>query len=237
MANDRPVLELRVRDPGELRAWWLDGYAAGALFVPGGADLPAGTEVLVRVVIERAEGRDLQGSTNVVGTVVFRRLAAGSVAPPGTAHLPLRPGVGVAFDPSMRARVVHLERLARGAANEARASSRYAVEVPGHVALREGEHPHRALLDEIGTRGARVSVPSGAIATASTRVVVAIHDRELGVSTALAGRVAWTDRSASNVFGITLELATREDRAAWARVVTRARESMERRRVGVDRLG
>ncbi len=238
MPGGSPVLELRVREPADLRAWWLDGYAAGGLFVPGTIELSAGSTVVVRVVIERSggDGRATAGSTNVLGTVVFRRHAAGSAAPPGAAHLPLRPGVGVAFEPSVRARVVHLERLSRGAINEARASARYAVELPAHVALRDGEQPSRAVLDEIGARGARVTVPSGAIAVVSSRVVIAIHDPDVGVSRALGGRVAWTDRAASNVFGVALELETREDRAAWARVVTRAREAMERRRVSLDRL-
>lgn len=222
---DSTFLELRVADAASLHDWWLSGLPHGGIFVPGDFELFAGAPVLLCVVID---GQPV-GSTLIQGTVIQRRTSLGASAPPPAMRKEnlLRPGIGVAFDEGTEARVAYLLERSKGHARESRNGLRWPLGIPAHVVLREGARPARVSLEDVGTRGARISLPQGDPPERLSGATLAIRSTELDVTSAFLGTVAWVaDRS----LGLTFALDTKEDRARWARLVTRAREGFERKR-------
>jgi Tfp pilus assembly protein PilZ len=228
---DSTFIELRVADAAALQAWWLDGLPHGGIFVPGDFELFAGAPVLLCVVIE---GQPV-GSTLVAGTVIQRRTSLGASAPPPAMRREnlLRPGLGIAFDEGTEARVAYLVERSRALAKESRSGLRWPLGIPAHVVLRDGGRPVRISLEDVGTRGARISLPPGISPERQASATLAIRSNELEVTSAFLGAVAWVSPHA---VGLTLALETKEDRARWARLVTRAREGFDRRRAATVRL-
>jgi Tfp pilus assembly protein PilZ len=226
---DPSAIEIRVRDAEELRSAWLDGFEHGGIFVPGAFNLAAGLPVRVRITTERPAA-----TTVVDGTIVWRRLVQRENASPAA----LRAGIGIAFAPSMRARVAFLDRLSRGAAADGRAAVRYPADLRGELLVRNGERPSPALLVDVAVRGARVILSESANVTPESAVELRIALPRSGesVRSGLVGRVAWWHRDAKTVLGVRLELATAEERLHWAKVVTRAREVFEERPIKVQKL-
>ncbi|MGZ3421168.1 MAG: hypothetical protein ACXVEF_24530 [Polyangiales bacterium] len=224
-------VELRVADPTALQAWWLEGLPHGGMFVPGDLDLFAGAAVRLCIVIE---GNPV-GSTLIEGTVVHRRTSAGASAPPPALRRAslLQPGVGIAFDEGTLRRSTYLIERSRGFAKESRNGLRWPVGIGAHVVLRDGQRPARVSLEDVGTRGARISLPPGVVPDRESQATLAIRSTELEVTSAFLGVIAWTNERS---LGMTLALETKEERARWARLVTRAREAFERRRAAAIRL-
>ena len=237
------AIELRVRTAEDLRTWWLDGFPDGGLFVPGPSGLPAGSQVDVRIFTELPT----TGSTVLSGIVAWRRLSAGSILsanPPESigqgsrgSH-ELRPGIGIAFDASMRNRLLFLDRLGRGTAHDGRAGVRYPARLVGELAVRGGERALSIEVDDVGPRGARVLLSGDGFIGAGTPVRLWLAADSSGASSfaALAGNVAWVGRGAEGPLGVRLELENKEDRLHWARVFNGCRAGFERRYVAVDRL-
>jgi len=222
------TIEIRLRSAEDVRAWWLDGFADGGVFVPGVFTMPAGSPILVRLLTELPAG----ACTVLTGTVIWRRLPTRGDGP----EL-LRPGIGVAFDPTMRNRVLFLDRLGRGTASDSRGGARYPTRLASEVAVREAERAQPAEVLDVGPRGARVITPRASFVEAGSTVRLWVAPEQSGESTfaPLTGRVAWLDRSDAETFGVRLDLATKEERLHWAKVVTRARETLERAAHLVDR--
>lgn len=220
---ETPTLELTVQRAEDLRAWWLDGFSDGGLFVPGVFPVAAGAQVNVRVVHEEPT----TSCTLLSGTVVWRRY------PPREGSHPiasLRPGVGVAFNPSMRKRVLFLERLSRGTASEGRRGLRYPASLPGELVVREGERGLEVRVEDVSPHGARVTVSDSSLLTRGARVRLWVAHAPSGESSfaALEGETAWVQPGTQGQAGIRLHLATANERLHWARVVTRAREALGR---------
>jgi hypothetical protein len=228
---DSTFFELRVADAASLQEWWLGGLPHGGIFVPGDFELFAGAPVLLCVVID---GQPV-GSTLIQGTVIQRRTSLGASAPPPAMRREnlLRPGIGVAFDEGTEARVAYLLERSKGHARESRSALRWPLSIPAHVVLREGARPARVSLEDVGTRGARITLPQGMAPERQARATLAIRSAELDVTSAFLGAVSWVSATA---LGLTCALDTKEDRARWARLVTRAREAFERRRAATIRL-
>lgn len=235
---DVSAIELRVKTAEDLRAWWLDGFPDGGLFVPGPVNLAAGSKIVIRIVIE---GMSTTG-TVLTGTVAWRRLTAGSVHAANRPESPgshaLRAGIGVAFDASMRGRLLFLDRLGRGAAVNARGGYRYPASLVGELAVRGGERAISIRVDDVGPHGARVRLSEEGCVGPTTPVRLWLAADTSGASSfaALAGNVAWVGHDAEGPLGIRLELGNKEDRLHWARVFNRCRAEFERRFVVVDRL-
>jgi hypothetical protein len=223
------TIEIRLRRAEDIRAWWLDGFADGGVFVPGLFALSAGTPVLVRLLTELP----VVGSTVLSGMVIWRRLPTRNET-----AATLRPGIGIAFEPSMRSRVIFLDRLGRGAASDSRGGVRYPTLIASEIAVRESERAQPAEVLDVGPRGARILMPRTSFVEAGSAVRVWIAPAQSGESSfaPLSGRVAWLDRSKAETFGVRLDLANKDDRLHWAKVVTRAREAIERDSHRVDRL-
>ncbi len=229
---DASTIEIRFRRAEDLRAWWLDGFEEGGLFVPGTFALSAGTPVLLRIFTELPT----PSTTLLTGTVIWRRLPP-RLETPGA----LRAGVGIAFDASMRHRVLFLDRLGRGAAHDGRTALRYPTRLASEVGLREGERAQPGEILDVSPHGARVHLIRSGLADVvanggTVKLWVAPPVSGEASFSPLAGRVAWLDRSSGDKFGLRLELATKDDRLHWAKVVTRCREAVERERQLVDRL-
>lgn len=240
---DVSAIELRVRHAEDLRAWWLDGVADGGLFIPHVVTVAAGTPIVVRILTERPH----PGSTVLRGTVIWRRLSAGavgSVDPKMSGAFPLRPGLGIQFDPSMRSRLLFLDRLERGAAADGRSGLRYPASLVGELGVRGDERALEVSVEDVGPRGARIRAPNpslfaGAAGGGTVRLWLASGTSGTSSFASLAGRVAWVDKALGQTAGVRLELGTKEDRLHWARVFSRCREDFERRFISVEapRLG
>lgn len=239
------AIEIRVQEAGELRAAWLDGFDAqggggawsGGLFVPGTFSIAAGSPVRVRIDIERAAT-----TTILDGVVIWRRLPPREQAV-GVSSITLRPGLGIAFSPAMRTRVLYLERLGRGSAHEARTAARYPTELRGELVVRSGERPLRARVVDVAVRGAKIVLGEQSFVAAGSTVElrVAMPKSTEIVRAPLVGRVAWIDGAPQNEgvggsLGVRLDLATTDERLHWAKIVTRAREAFEEHPIKVGRL-
>ena len=159
-----------------------------------------------------------------------------------TSSITLRAGIGISFTPEMASRVLFLDRLARGAANESRSSARYPTNLLGEVEARETERPVEARVLDVAVHGARVSVARGAFVDAGSAVSMRIAMPRSGevARSPLRGRVAWVSPAAregvsSRTIGVRLELATSDERLIWAKIVTRAREELEASPIRVER--
>ena len=233
------AIELRVKSAEDLQAWWLDGFPDGGLFVPGPVALPAGSRVLVRIFTEHPTS----ATTVLSGTVAWRRLSAGAIhaanrPESSRASQELRAGIGIAFDPAMRGRLLFLDRLGRGATHDGRAGVRYPASMVGELAVRGGERAVSVQVDDVGPRGARLRLADGAVVSGTTPVRLWLAADVSGASSfaPLAGNVAWVGRHAEGPLGVRLDLGNKEDRLHWARVFNRCRAEFERRFVAVDRL-
>ena len=228
------AIEIRVRHAEDLRGWWLDGFQDGGIFIPGAVSLPAGTPVSVRIVTELP----VAGSTVLSGTIIWRRLPqrGGAAAPNGVT--PLRAGAGIAFDASMRSRLLFLDRLERGAAHEGRSAIRYPASLGGELVVLDGDRALPVRVEDVGVRGARVHLTEGSFLAPSVPVRLWLAAGESGASSfaPLAGHVAWLNRGESERLGVKLELGNKEDRLHWARVVNRCREDFERRFIAIERM-
>jgi hypothetical protein len=239
VGSDVSAIELRVRTAEDLQGWWLDGFPDGGLFVPGTIALPAGSRVVLRISTEHPSA----GSTVLMGTVAWRRLSAGAVLaanrPPAAESGPvLRPGLGIAFDPAMRSRLLFLDRVGRGAAQDGRAGLRYPAALVGELAVRGGERAISVAVDDVGPRGVRIRLAGDGFVRAGTPIRLWLAEGTSGASSfaALAGHVAWVGRGTEGPLGIRLELGSKEDRLHWARVFHRCRAEFERRFVAEARL-
>lgn len=221
------TIELKLGGPEELRDLWLDNLSDGGLFVPGVFPVSAGTNVLVRVVVDKVTSDGHAATTVLGGTVVWRRL------PPrdAQAHAALRPGIGVAFHPEARPRALFLERLSRGVTTEGRGAVRYPARLPGEVRILAEEKPLSTHLVDVGVRGARVEVLQPAYCEPGQRVEITValpRSGEINLSP-LVGHVAWrsVSRDGKTSLGVRLDLESKEERLHWAKIVTRAREALE----------
>jgi hypothetical protein len=234
MAGDVTAIELRVQHPEDLRNYFLDGLLNGGLFVPGIFALPAGSPVVVHVFHELPT----PGSTILTGIIVWRRMMAGAqgAASSTSGTFPLRPGVGVEFDPAMRTRLLFLDRLERGTTRDGRTGVRYPAQLRGELSLRGDERALEVAVDDVGPRGVRVLLPATSVLSSAAAVRLWLTSPESGASSfaALAGHVAWVDKAHGDRAGLHLELGSREDRLHWARVFNRCREDFEGRFVRVD---
>jgi len=215
-------IEIRVGSPDELRGLWLDGMPFGGIFVPGAVSLSAGMPVFVHVVME---GPAL-ASVTLTATVAWRRHPVReSIAP----HVTLRPGVGIAFDAEMRDRVLFLDRLARGDAEEKRQGIRYPATLHGELVLLDGERAIDTRVEDVGPRGARISlkIEADLVPGSPVRLWVAHAYSGENAFVPLAARIAWSDPDRPKLAGISLDLMTKEERLIWARIVTRARSMLE----------
>lgn len=231
---DVNAIELRVPTVQHLRALWLEGLPDGGVFVPGLVSVPAAAPVIVRIAIEAPRAVTMF----VRGTVTWRRLQAGASGPEKPASgLLLRSGTGIAFDATERPRLLFLERLERGAANEGRASSRYPSELPGELMVRDGERAVPIRVQDVGTHGARVWLPAKAYVDKSTPVRLWLSSNTSGASSfaPLVGQVSWVDRVRGDTLGVQLALGTKEDRLHWARVFRHCQHDFERLFVTAER--
>lgn len=227
------TVEIRLRDADELRMAWLDGLQEGGVFVPGAFAIGAGAPVILRVMIEKP----VATTTVLMGSVVWRRLPQREPAF-GSSSITLRAGIGVAFAPSMRGRALFLERIARGAASEDRGAIRYPTDLAGEVSARTSEKAFSARMLDVSVRGARLHLAAPAFLEAGGAIEIRIAHAVSGeLSRApLTGRVAWLDRPTGQHVGVRLDLSSTEERLIWAKIVTRARESLEEQPIRVDRL-
>ena len=231
------TIEISLDHAAELRDAWLDGFQNGGMFIPGSFAIAAGAAVLVRVHVERPT----PATTLLVGTVVWRRLPQKDPVV-GASSISLRAGIGISFTPAMQNRVLFLDRLARGTVNESRAAARYPTELPGEVTARHSERPVEARVLDVAVRGARVSLPCSVVVEAGSAIEMRIAMPRSGeISRApLRGRVAWVspaspEGASSRALGVRLDLATTEERLVWAKIITRARESLESHPIRADR--
>ena len=226
------TIELHLRDPEGLRDLWLDDVPDGGVFVPGVFPVSAGTDVLVRVCVDNVAGAT--ATTLLTATVMWRRLPprVGSHAPAS-----LRPGVGVAFHPDMRARAVFLERLSHGATAEGRSAVRYPARLPGELRTTSGaafgveDRPLSTTVLDVGVRGARIEVKNPAFWEPGQRVELAVvlpRSGEVNLSP-LVGHITWrsVSREGRTSLGVRLDLESKEERLHWAKIVTRVREALE----------
>jgi Tfp pilus assembly protein PilZ len=235
------TIEIRVRDAGELRVAWLDGLSDGGVFLPGNFSVGAGTPVLLRVVVERPTPT----TTLLIGSVVWRRLPQREPVM-GQSSITLRAGIGISLAPSMRARALFLDRLARGSAGEARGALRYPTDLPGELTVRTDERATAARVLDVSVRGARVSLSSQAFVQAGSAIEARIAVATSGefARMPLRGRVAWIgersdaaiNRNSSQQVGVRLDLSTTDERLIWAKIVTRAREALEEQPIRVEKL-
>ncbi|MGZ3420342.1 MAG: hypothetical protein ACXVEE_20875 [Polyangiales bacterium] len=226
---DPSAIEIRVRDAEELRSVWLDGFEQGGIFIPGAFNLAAGLPVRIRITTERPAA-----TTVLDGTVVWRRLPQRESTSPAV----LRAGIGIAFAPSMSARVLFLDRLSRGAAADGRAAVRYPTDMRGELLVRSNDRPSPALLVDVAVRGAKILLSEPVVVTPESVVELRVASPRSGesVRAGLVARVAWSNRDGKTAMGVRLELATAEERLHWAKVVTRAREVFEEHPIKVPKL-
>ncbi len=226
------TIELHLQDPEGLRDLWLDDVPEGGVFVPGVFPLSAGTDVLVRVIVDNVAGST--ATTLLTATVIWRRLPPRDPARTATS---LRAGVGVAFHTEMRARAAFLERLSHGATAEGRSAVRYPARLPGELRTRAAvefgaqERPLSIVVVDVGVRGARLEVESAAFLEPKQRIELAVvlpRSGEVNLAP-LVGHIAWrsVSREGQTSFGARLDLETREERLHWAKIVTRVREALE----------
>lgn len=221
------TIELRLSGPEELRDLWLDNLSDGGLFVPGSFPVSAGTDVLVRVIVEKV-GPEAHAATTVLGgTVVWRRLPSRDPNAAAT----LRPGVGIAFHSDMRPRALFLERISRGVTTEGRGAVRYPARMPGEVRILVEERPLSSHVVDVGVRGARLEVTEAAYCEPGQRIELSValpRSGEVNLAP-LVGHVAWrsVSREGRTSLGVRLDLETKEERLHWAKIVTRARESLD----------
>jgi Tfp pilus assembly protein PilZ len=224
MAMDPTTIEISLGDAGELRDAWLDGFQNGGMFIAGTFAIAAGAAVLVRVQVERPSPTN----TLLLGTVIWRRLPQREPAV-GLSSITLRAGIGISFAPAMQGRVLFLDRLARGTTNESRTATRYPTQLLGELVAREGERPVEARLLDVSVRGACVSLAHGAFLDPGAAIEMRVAMPRSGeiVRAPLCGRVAWVNRATGQSLGVRLDLATTDERLSWAKIVTRARETLE----------
>jgi hypothetical protein len=241
---DVAAIDLRVQSAQHFRALWLDGLPDGGVFVPGLVGLAAATPVVLRVIVDEPK----PSTTFLRGSVAWRRLQAGAAGGDlSSSSVLLRPGSGVAFEAAMRPRLIFLERLERGAANDGRSGSRYPTRLSGELMVRDGERALQIRVDDIGTHGARVRLPTKAYVIKDTAVRLWLAWNSSGASSfaPLPGRVMWVDRVerdgdrvGGEDLGVQLDLGSKEDRLHWARVFRGCQQDYERhatpseRRVG-----
>lgn len=227
------TIELRVRSADELRVAWLDGLQDGGIFLPGAFAISAGAPVLLRVLVEEPTPT----TTVLAGTIVWRRLPQREPVA-GHSSITLRAGIGVSLATAMRPRALFLDRLARGSAAEGRSALRYPTEIPGELTARETERATTAVVVDVSVRGARMMLASPAFLAMGCTIEARIAVPRSGEfpRMPLRGRVAWVDRGSGQHVGLRLDLGSTEERLIWAKIVTRARESLEDHPIRVERL-
>lgn len=227
------TFEIRLRDADELKLAWLDGLDDGGLFLPGNFPITAGASVVLRVTIERP----MPTTTLLAGTVAWRRLPQRESAE-RTSSVRLRAGIGVSFAPSMRPRALFLDRLGRGSAAEGRSVMRYPTELAGELSARASERATAARVVDVSVRGARVALITSAFIDVGSPIELRLAAASSGEHrrVPLHGHVAWVERSSGQQLGVRLDLSTTDERLIWAKIVTRARESLEHQPIRIERL-
>ena len=228
------TFEIHLRDADELRLAWLDGLDDGGLFLPGDFSVSAGSPVLLRVIIDRPAPT----TTLLAGIVAWRRLPTRQLGEPRRSGINLRAGIGVSFAPSMRVRALFLDRLGRGSAGESRTALRYPVDLPGDLSARSSERATGARIVDVSLRGTRVALATSAFLDVGSAIELHVAVASSGEFSRwpLHGHVAWIERSSGQQLGVRLDLATSEERLIWAKIVTRARESLEAHPIRITRL-
>lgn len=232
---EAPLLDLHVARLADLREAWLDDFAEGGVFVPGLVPVPNWTRVLVRVRVDEVPGVE----TLLSGVVVFRHTRPGlGPETPADVRAPARAsprqvtGAGVAFDVSMRPRVVFLERAARGVLPErARRSPRWPLHAYGEIVLRPDERAREVEIVDVGDHGAQLVLPDGpgfVVRGAPVRLWVAFAPSGEASFAPVSGRVAWIASDGERL-GVELALEAEGARLHWSRVVGRARGALDRR--------
>ena len=217
------LIEVRVQRLDELRALWLDAFADGAIFVPALMDVAAGSRVLVHVRYTQPA----IGSVFLTGTVAYRRALAGARPRPArrvSGTFAIEPGVAIAFDATVRNRIVFLERLERGASPEARRGPRYPTMLEGELLVRRSESPVLVRIDDVGPHGARIVAP-GIVDGVRVGALARLSLVAGGTTAPLAVQVVWVDRTHGDALGARMVLTSAEERLQWARVFSACRSS------------
>jgi hypothetical protein len=208
------LIEVRVRHAEELRRWWLGGFPDGGIFLPEVTDLPAGTRVLVEVLMDEP----ILSSMLLAGTIAWRQPRNDDSFELVDAVLP--PGVGVRFEPSMRDQVLFLQREMRGEASESRRGLRFPAHLASEVVSLTGAFDAEVV--DVGPRGLRLLANDAIDLEPSSAVGVSVAQD--GEVVTLLAHVAWVDPQRSQL-GLCLALETTYARMQWASVLMSASEA------------